>query len=559
MIDAQIFNRYFLNLSFCGAIVLINCFITKAQALTPISKPKILVEWEKDPDNSPLIDFSYAGYRLGTAMPIRKVPDGTKYFKVTDFGAIPNDEKDDIEAIQKTIDAAGKAGGGVVIFPQGVFDLDVKSCKKFIQIPYSNVILRGYGDGPDGTILFDHCATKYHDESKKWLANRWPSFFKLGTNATDTTDKHPFDELSNQLTQLGNAQRGSIIIPTKNTEKITVGNTYLLVQSVDASNALVQKIVYPLLIKDVSSAHVYRNSGLNQKTQMLVTIIDKGTNSITIDSPLITDLNESFFPTLWQIPNMVSESGIEGFRLKTTWNEEFIHHKNSVHDDGWDAIRVEFTNNCWIRNVRFEGVSAAVFLTNAKNNTVMDCSITGNPGHNGFILGGASTRNLMMRLQGGKQMHTYSLNGFISGNVFTECFSEEPSSIDSHGTLGISNLFDNMHGGVMRNGGSDNVASPLHARGCVLWNWAFGSINPYNSHIVDDICKIKQYPGLIAVGVYSMYNQPIYFVGENGEEVNKDRHDDWAIIEAHGQKVSIISLYEYQHKKRLYTNFPNGK
>ncbi len=546
-----------LILCFVGLIIS-NSFIL-SQGTSSMHIPSVLNEWEKNPKDSPLIDFSYAGYRLGTVMPRKKMPEGTQYFKVVDFGAIPNDGKDDIDAIQKAVDAAGKAGGGVVVFPQGVFDFDVESCKKFVKIPYSNVVLRGYGDSSDGTILYDHKPSSYYDESKKWLANRWPSFFKLGAYAHDTTDKHPFDDASNRIAQIGSSPRGSVTIPCKNPEKILVGNTYLLVQSGDVNNKLVEQLVFPLPINQVSQGHLFQANKSNQSTQMLVTIIDKNSNSITIDAPLIIDINERFSPSLWQIPQLINESGIEGFRLKTNWHEEFVHHKNSIHDDGWDAIRVEFTNNCWVRNIRFENVTAAVFMTNTKNNTVMDCSIVGNMGHNGYILGGASTRNLFFRLQGGRQMHTFSLNGFISGNVFTKCFSDEPSSIDSHGSLGISNLFDNMYGGVMRNGGNNSVASPLHAHSLVLWNWAFGLLNPYNGHIVDDICKIKQYPGLIAVGVYSKYNQPIYFIGKNGEEIHQDIHDEWCIIESFGKKIDVFSLYEYQHKRRLNTSIPLEK
>jgi hypothetical protein len=36
-------------------------------------------------------------------------------------GAVPNDELDDRESIQKTIDAINAAGGGTVTFPAGTF------------------------------------------------------------------------------------------------------------------------------------------------------------------------------------------------------------------------------------------------------------------------------------------------------------------------------------------------------------------------------------------------------------------------------------------------------
>ncbi len=42
-------------------------------------------------------------------------------FPVTDYGAVPGDDKPDIQAFQKAIDAAAKAGGGVVRVPEGAY------------------------------------------------------------------------------------------------------------------------------------------------------------------------------------------------------------------------------------------------------------------------------------------------------------------------------------------------------------------------------------------------------------------------------------------------------
>jgi len=78
-----------------------------------------------------------------------------KVFRVTDYGAVP-DQPDAIQyytgmkgptqvdstvSIQKALDAAGKAGGGNVTFPRGIFILS-----KGIQVP-KGVILRGAGRG----------------------------------------------------------------------------------------------------------------------------------------------------------------------------------------------------------------------------------------------------------------------------------------------------------------------------------------------------------------------------------------------------------------------------
>ncbi|GAL82067.1 hypothetical protein JCM19274_2778 [Algibacter lectus] len=60
-----------------------------------------------------LPDFSYAGYMYSEVA----IPDlGYKIFNVTDFGAVPNDDKSDKKAIKLAIAEASKNGGKVLCF-----------------------------------------------------------------------------------------------------------------------------------------------------------------------------------------------------------------------------------------------------------------------------------------------------------------------------------------------------------------------------------------------------------------------------------------------------------
>lgn len=531
--------------------LLLGSYMTSAQQKQVL--PEILKSYLKNPSKSELVDFSFAGYHVGATLPDRKNTKNLPSFKVTDFGALPDDGIDDIDAIQRAVDSAGKSGGGIVVFPQGVFDFDVNTTHRFVSIPYSNVIVRGYGDGVDGTTLYDHSGSTYHDFSKKWLAGMFPSFFVLGGNAADTSVSKVTDYAESSRTYVQSAKKGDTLLIIKNAGKITAGKTYLLVQE-DTDSSLVEKIAFPLKRKDISEGHLPKQNRIyNYATQTMVKILKIDQNKVYIDAPLLYDIEEKYQASLFEISDIVEESGIENFHLKTDWNEEFYHHKNPTHDNGWDAIKFRSVADCWVRNITFENVSTAIALSNTKNCVFYDCRITGNPGHNGFVLAGASTRNLFFRLQGGEQMHTYSLNGFVAGNVFTSCYMGEAASIDSHGSLGMNNLFDNIRGGVMRNGGGNSVTSPLHGRGMVLWNWGMGMINPYNHRIVDDICKIEQYPGLIAVGIFSLYDRPIYFKGQNQTQIDTNYRTDWANISHFKEKISVHSLYEFQRKQRYGT------
>lgn len=74
-----------------------------------------------------LAHAGYAQKKLGIAAPITpqlpSIPDKT--YKVTDFGAKPNDGKDDTKAIQEAINTVSKNGGGRIMFPDGVYDISV--------------------------------------------------------------------------------------------------------------------------------------------------------------------------------------------------------------------------------------------------------------------------------------------------------------------------------------------------------------------------------------------------------------------------------------------------
>ena len=151
-----------------------------SMSLLAQTTPKILIDFQKNPKQSILPDFSYAGYAYGNkAIPEVK----TKTFLVTDFGAIPNDGKDDTKSIQNAVNAAGK-NGGIVLFPAGRFHINMNPDNLgIIRINHSNVVLRGSGSGKDGTIIFSGSSTHQREENSPWLS---PFVFHTGLNLHGT-------------------------------------------------------------------------------------------------------------------------------------------------------------------------------------------------------------------------------------------------------------------------------------------------------------------------------------------------------------------------------------
>ena len=115
--------------------------------------PAVWTEYqEAGPTGTRLPDFSRAGYAMGR----RPIPEvAGPVFDVTDprFGALPDDGRDDTAAIQAAVDAAGAAGGGVVLLPRGRYEIRKTTDAPYLRITRDRVVLRGQGDDPAGTLL----------------------------------------------------------------------------------------------------------------------------------------------------------------------------------------------------------------------------------------------------------------------------------------------------------------------------------------------------------------------------------------------------------------------
>ena len=106
---------------------------------------------QKGATGNRLPDFSRAGYRMGDA----SIPDiRGPVFDVTRFGAVPDDGKEDTAAVQRAVDAAGVAGGGVVFLPKGRYEIHQTPKSPYLTITSDHIVLRGEGSQDGGTVLF---------------------------------------------------------------------------------------------------------------------------------------------------------------------------------------------------------------------------------------------------------------------------------------------------------------------------------------------------------------------------------------------------------------------
>lgn len=94
-----------------------------------------------------LHDFSYAGYRRGEQLPPVV---GGAVFDVTspEYGADRSGTRDSTAAIQRALDDAARAGGGVVYLPEGTYRVaPPDGASEALKLEGDGVVLRGAGAG----------------------------------------------------------------------------------------------------------------------------------------------------------------------------------------------------------------------------------------------------------------------------------------------------------------------------------------------------------------------------------------------------------------------------
>jgi len=490
----------------------------------------ILKHYEQQGAAGRLYDFSHAG--RGTT----DHSDTLAVFDACDYGVEPDSGKEATEAIQRALDAAGEAGGGVVRLPAGVMDMNVERRLPALRIRHSNVVLRGAGNGPDGTVLVNH---RYHDTpvpGKLWLAGVEPMLI-IG-------DDIPLDDgpAPAAMTQVTAGQRGGMTIDVADAAALEVGQSYLLRQLEVDDGSLARDLVHGL----VEVANNYRGAGAELVSQ-LFTVLGIDGNTITLDAPLHRGISD--WPAEVCRFDLIERSGVADLRLRCLWGGYFIHHKNGEHDNGWDHVKFHRVRYGFAHDLVHENTTSAVGFRDTLGCVARHCSIMGNPGHNGLVVTGRCTGNLIANCHCGRNMHGFNMQGTVCGNAFVDCTMDEPSGIDLHGGTCLDNLYDSMVGGVNKGGGSNNAVPPRHSNGLVLWNWCCGHYNPYKVWQRFAFGADMTMPGFIAVGVHGMYGQRIDYKTPKGV-TSAATQEDWGWIESPGQRVAPRSLHAWQCARR---------
>ena len=477
--------------------------VTSAQ-LTPNIWKKFI--GEPVPAGTPdLIDYSYVGYKNGE----EAIPDAfaLPIFDVTDYGAVPDDDKSDTDGIKAAISAAS-SGGGIVFFPPGLYDvlLDSEPAEQIV-VSGDNVIVRGSGaEGASngGTTIKMHNVltsglrlfkTRWRS-SGQGSSTRIKGSFPKGTRHFDVED---VSRLRNRRFIEIRADR-------------LIGTDWHQHSSRPMS--------------DMLESYTNIRDGINvYEIHEIDRIVG---NRVYVKAPVLTHLNSSFNVN-WR--DMTVGIGFEDLHIDGNLQEPYEH----LVQEGRGGITLWHTAHSWIRRCRFSNTINAFGHHVSYSNSALRVILDGRYGH---IPGSATYSTycfigLLTDYTDKGMWHGISVASSSAGTVVWEIDGKQMRGPDTHGSQPRHTLFDNYNSINHQASGGAIFNLPHHLDGYTRWN----------NNVVD-----SRTFNLWTPGGYSFAVTQANLIGYKtlGGSIPHN-----AYFKGFGAHVSPDSLYEAQLEQRL--------
>lgn len=397
-----------------------------------------------------VIDFSSAGYGGGG----EAIPNVPAKIVVTPDG------KHDRERIQAALDlvAAMPRGAdgfrGAVLLKPGRWLIDTH-----IELRASGVVLRGSGDGEDGTVLVADGTSRR-------------TLIEIGGTGAMKEAAGSRRAVADAYVPVG-ATRFSLA----NADGLAVGDRIVVERPCTAE--WVSQLAMNLFPGWRADTRLHWKPGSRDlRWDRVITAIDG--HRITLDAPLTTALDGRYgggFVWRYEFPGRIDHVGIENLRCVSP-------HRSGVPDEehAWCCVAIDKVENAWVRRlVARHFVSYVVEVqADAKAVTIEDCaaeypvSEVASYRRRIFSLGGQLGLVQRCTSIGGRRDFT---TGFTATgpNVFLDCTGRE--AVDWSGpaeSWASGVLYDRVviRGNALRliNRGVDGQGAGWTAANCVLWN-----------------------------------------------------------------------------------------
>lgn len=515
------------------ALLFVLVFAVRASAQS--SESAYWLAFKEARDRSPaniLTDFSYAGYEHGE----KAIPDvAGPVFKVTDYGAVADDDRCDEEAIRKTVAAAEAAGGGVVLFPPGKFLVwSDRNKAEPIRIGKSGIVIRGAGSSAGGTVIRSiHSGyrtgpypvpkgTRDTENKDDW--SKIPYIFMFEPAGSEADD-------APSVAVTGSAKRGSFEVPVESTAGFASGQWIVLKAK---THKLDSELLAGLELHPTWTRILEDGAGMSE----LHRIKEVRGNVLVLHEPLLINLGEGFGVKVLAA-NMIEQVGVEDLALQGGWRGAFVHHRSALDDEGWDGIQFKQVANGWIRRCSFLNLNTGIYLRNSVCCSLLQNRFAGNMGHYDTAIRSDSSFNLTgLTVEQCAPQHGCSTGNRSAGTVVWRWQMTPESTVDSHGNGPYATLIDRVDGGTMTRSGGPAPSFPNHLRWMVFWNFSYDG---------DDKQPVNFWN--YVKGKEAKFVKPL-FVGLHGKPLEL-KEDAVEGNESPGTPVAPESLYEAQLELRL--------
>ena len=463
-----------------------------------------------------LIDHSYAGYENGRV----GIPATYSYtvYDVTDYGAIPNDNQSDTQAIRDTLEAA-RAGNAIVFFPPGQYDviMDGESTNGLI-VKGDNIVVRG--SGAAGAIKGGTTIKMHNHLGKAWSSYLFQTQWKATGDSTNVVGEF------SKGTKSFDVENASVLNNAKYI-RIKANGLKGADWDVHSSKRLNQMSDYYDEIKNGIDITEYHE-------------IDSITgNTVVVKAPILTHLNSKFKIAKQEL---AVDVGFEDLHIDCNFQLDYKHSSKHGSDyTGHTGINLWFTAHSWVRRCRFSNVTHGVWIRQCYAATTTSCIFDGKRGHYTLAVG-TSTYSLVGFIEDnttgkdnkGGAHHGLSLSSHAVGTVMWYIGGEKIRGPDKHANMPRENLWDNYYSTNHETASGRIERLPHHLDGYTRWN---NYVSPKNKTL--DLWSNASYGFKVTQGNIIGHQAPF--------SISPPKN---AYVEAYQDRVYPKSLYEAQLSRR---------
>jgi hypothetical protein len=435
--------------------------------------------YKKDDKGNQVPDFSNAGY-MGGGVALPRIPDRQTLS--------PAASGDDGARIQAALDAVGAmpvdASGfrGAVLLEKGTYRI-----AGTIAIKQSGVVLRGQGQGADGTVLL---ATGAVQRTLVQLIGSGTLAEVPGTRRQITDDYVPVGARSFHLDDASGLAAGDTVVVQRPSTQEWIdlvgmdacAATGTMYDTDDQNGQTCLDMPWTPGSKDVRFDRVI--SGVEG-------------NLVTVDAPIVAALEKTFGGgSLYKYTaaGRISQSGVENLR----GDSEFASPTDENH--GWTFIQLVGVINGWVRDITavHYGYAAVLVGSNSKWLTIQDSTsldqisvITGGRRYPFNI--DDSHLVLFQRCRATEGRHSFVEGSTVPGpNVFLDGKAENAhDDIGPHHRWSVGALYDRITSNLsinVRNRGNSGSGHGWAGANMVIWNSKAASMNIANPPSAQNWC-----------------------------------------------------------------------